>query len=121
MNTNPSTPGTPSVTAPTDASPVTFSREDFTLLSYLAPALDCLEKGDDIQEAANQLNQLKEKLSYLYRLMEELPGSDLSRNQQKILLSKDTEELKLKKTQLERYLSFPIFKGSQSDVPKTEE
>ncbi|ORX95558.1 hypothetical protein K493DRAFT_314931 [Basidiobolus meristosporus CBS 931.73] len=66
------------------------------------------------------LSQLKEKLTYLNRLLDELPGSELSRKQQKELLAKDTEELKLKKQQLGRYLNFPIFKGSLGATPKSE-
>ncbi|RUP46813.1 hypothetical protein BC936DRAFT_146494 [Jimgerdemannia flammicorona] len=107
----PSVPATPTATT----MPYQFQRSDFTLLPQLAQILERLEQGQDLAEIGRAVKGLNESFVRCQRILDQLPGADLSREEQENQLRQETQVLTLKKAQLRQYMNLPLISAQLVD------
>ncbi|GBC50929.1 uncharacterized protein OCT59_022570 [Rhizophagus irregularis] len=104
-----SQPQTP-VTATGSSSEIDrFPREEFSFLPHILQILDKVETGKNEQEIKAMMRKLKDKVNRCQKILDDLPGADLSRERQERLKNEDKEILENKKKRRQRYLGLQIF------------
>ncbi|CAG8659104.1 3749_t:CDS:2, partial [Dentiscutata erythropus] len=73
-----------------------FPREEFSFLPQVVQILDKVSSGKNEIEIRNMTKKLKEKFQRCHQILQELPGADLSREEQEELLRTEKELLEQK-------------------------
>ncbi|CAG8683216.1 40450_t:CDS:2 [Gigaspora margarita] len=79
-----------------------FPREEFSFLPHVVQLLDKVSSGKNEIEIRNMVRtsktkKLKEKFQRCHQILQELPGADLSREEQEDLLRTEKELLEQKR------------------------
>ncbi|GES96791.1 autotransporter domain-containing protein [Rhizophagus clarus] len=86
-----------------------FPREEFSFLPHIIQVLDKVETGKNEQEIKAMMRKLKDKVHRCQKILDDLPGADLSRERQERLRNEDKEILENKRKLRRRYLELQIF------------
>ncbi|CAI2167345.1 3802_t:CDS:2 [Funneliformis geosporum] len=86
-----------------------FPREEFSFLPHMIQILDKVETGRNEVEIKTMMRKLKGKIHQCQKILEDLPGADLSRERQETLRNEDKEILEKKKKRRHKYLGLQIF------------
>ncbi|CAG8494450.1 15142_t:CDS:2 [Dentiscutata heterogama] len=85
-----------------------FPREEFSFLPQVVQILDKVSSGKNEIEIRNMTKKLKEKFQRCHQILQELPGADLSREEQEELLRTEKESLEQKRAARRKYSELPI-------------
>ncbi|KAL1919025.1 uncharacterized protein VTP21DRAFT_2406 [Calcarisporiella thermophila] len=102
------TPTTPAASS-TPPTSYTFRRADFSFLPQLYAILEKFGKQDELPEVMREFSKLNDMLIRARRIIQELPGADLSKEELERVLGREKEVLAAKREQLQEYVKLPVF------------
>ncbi|CAG8639956.1 16882_t:CDS:2 [Acaulospora morrowiae] len=92
-----------------------FPREEFSFLPHIIQILEKVETGKNEQEIKNMTRKLKEKFRKCQQILHELPGADLSREEQEQILRQEKQLLDQKRAARHKYLELPIMSNKVNE------
>jgi len=95
--------------------PVNISAESSSILPLIIQMLQSIRELQDELVLARAATKINDKFQRCTKLLEELPGTDLTRDQQEKKLLECIAHLKRKCELLEKYKSLPVFQDETLD------
>jgi len=119
--TTPGSVSTSSVTTPASTHPllhipVNLSAELSSILPVVLSMLQAIREGKEELLLAKEATKVNEKFQKCLKLLEDLPGTDLTREQQEKRFIECEAKLKRKCELIEKYQTLPIFQQQQKEL-----